>query len=101
MLYVASLSNIFLIDNWLVLHLINKAKLLWCCRRGILELDLILHKFAQIYLEQLNAQQLIIFDKLLAFADADLYDLLMGYVLPKEQDLIEFVKFIRSTYCVK
>jgi antitoxin CptB len=56
----------------------------WQCRRGLLELDLILEKFNRRYLAELNAAQLDEFRELLKLPDNDLLDLLMGRVLPPD-----------------
>jgi len=53
-------------------------KIRWHCRRGLLELDLILEKFNQRYLGGLDAEQLECFKELLAFYDNDLLDLVKG-----------------------
>ena len=53
-------------------------KIRWHCRRGLLELDLILERFNQRHLARLDAEQLARFTELLAFSDNDLLDLLMG-----------------------
>jgi antitoxin CptB len=53
-------------------------KIRWRCRRGLLELDLILEKFNQQYLGSLDAEQLECFEELLAFYDNDLLDLVKG-----------------------
>ena len=52
----------------------------WHCRRGLLELDLILERFNQRHLTALDAEELKRFTELLAFSDNDLLDLLMGRV---------------------
>jgi antitoxin CptB len=55
-------------------------KIRWHCRRGLLELDLILEKFNHQYLATLNPEQLEHFKQILAFPDNDLLDLVMGRV---------------------
>ena len=50
----------------------------WHCRRGLLELDLILNRFNERYLEQLSAEDLNAFESLLEEDDNDLLDLVMG-----------------------
>jgi antitoxin CptB len=50
----------------------------WNCRRGMLELDLILEGFLERHLDQLDSRQLEILDELLGYPDNDLLDLLMG-----------------------
>jgi len=54
----------------------------WRCRRGLLELDLLLKSFLENRLEQLDADQLKVFNELLDEADNDLLDLAMGRVEP-------------------
>lgn len=49
----------------------------WHCRRGLLELDLILERFNQRHLTGLNAVQLEQFKELLALDDNHLLDLIM------------------------
>lgn len=50
----------------------------WQCRRGLLELDLVLADFLACHLESLDGQQLEIFRELLSYPDNDLLDLVMG-----------------------
>lgn len=73
----------------------RKAKLLWHCRRGMLELDLILTRFAVTYLDRLSDEQVDAFDKLLTAIDPELYSWLMGYDHPMEKDLVDIVEFIK------
>ena len=53
-------------------------KIRWHCRRGLLELDLILERFNTKHLCSLNPEQIDRFKELLAFSDNDLLDLVMG-----------------------
>ncbi len=50
----------------------------WHCRRGLLELDLILEKFNRNHLASLSSEQLEEFKELLELPDNDLLDLVMG-----------------------
>lgn len=49
----------------------------WQCRRGMLELDLILEKFSRRHLGNLDPDQLERFKELLAYPDNDLLDMVM------------------------
>ncbi|WP_028373711.1 succinate dehydrogenase assembly factor 2 [Legionella lansingensis] len=73
----------------------KKAKLLWQCRRGMLELDLILNRFAERYIEELSERQLEAFDKLLNCSDPELYSWLMGYEQAADKELADIVEFIK------
>lgn len=44
----------------------------WRCRRGLLELDLLLRRFLDRYDSQLNEQQIELFESLLSLSDKDL-----------------------------
>ncbi len=50
----------------------------WNCRRGLLELDLVLAAFIERHLDKLNPGQLKVLQELLDYPDNDLLDLVMG-----------------------
>jgi antitoxin CptB len=54
----------------------------WRCRRGLLELDLVLQGFIERRLEQLDTDQLLLFNELLDEPDNDLLDLALGRAEP-------------------
>jgi antitoxin CptB len=74
----------------------DKARLEWHCRRGMLELDLLLQSFLKKGLDQLSAQQLKDFDLLLNCTDPELFAWLMGHETPEARELKEIVAFIRN-----
>ena len=55
----------------------ERDRILWQCRRGLLELDLVLQRFVEARLEQLSADETVALKLLLAFDDNDLLDLVM------------------------
>ncbi|ANN95604.1 hypothetical protein A9P84_07725 [Legionella pneumophila] len=73
----------------------EKSRLLWKCRRGMLELDLLLQKFIANEIDRLTENQLKAFDNLLTHNDPSLYAWLMGHEEP-EKELLEIVSFIRN-----
>ncbi|AMQ27868.1 TPA: succinate dehydrogenase assembly factor 2 [Legionella pneumophila] len=73
----------------------EKSRLLWKCRRGMLELDLVLQKFIANEIDRLTENQLKAFDNLLTHNDPNLYAWLMGHEEP-EKELLEIVSFIRN-----
>ena len=48
----------------------------WRCRRGMLELDIVLQRFVDKYYTQLNETELQQFDTLLNLPDNDLWDMI-------------------------
>jgi antitoxin CptB len=76
----------------------KKAKLLWQCRRGMLELDLILQRFTQNHLESLSDKQIEAFSALLACTDPQLYALLMEHEEAETHEIAEIVSFIVSQH---
>ena len=56
----------------------ERDRILWHCRRGLLELDLVLVSFVQRDYDGLDAQGKAAFLKLLEYPDNDLLDLVMG-----------------------
>ncbi len=74
---------------------INK-RLLWSCRRGMLELDLLLKDFIYQGYNSLELPDRKIFKILLDYPDAVLFDLLMGKSIAADEGIASVVKKIRS-----
>ncbi|MGB5396425.1 MAG: succinate dehydrogenase assembly factor 2 [Gammaproteobacteria bacterium] len=66
-------------------------RLRWRCRRGMLELDLLLNDFLDTKFEHLDQRQLELFEILLDYPDQVLLDLLLGKVPASDPALAEFV----------
>ena len=71
-------------------------KIRWQCRRGLLELDLILEKFNQQHLAGLDPEQLERFQELLAFPDNDLLDLVMARAAVPDRRYNNVLQLLRS-----
>jgi antitoxin CptB len=76
----------------------DKARFEWHCRRGMLELDLILQQFLTKGLDKLSVQEIKDFDLLLTATDPELYSWLMGYEEPQDEELKAIVAIIRNTH---
>lgn len=76
----------------------EKARLAWHCRRGMLELDLILQRFLEQGLDKLSAEELNAFDSLLSCTDPELFAWLMGQLDPEDNELKAIVTTIRNQY---
>jgi antitoxin CptB len=70
-------------------------KLRWSCRRGMLELDVLLGNFLEEVFITLSEQDQATFVDLLAENDQDLFTWLTGHVTPPEQKLALMVEKIR------
>lgn len=55
------------------------ARLKWACRRGMLELDVLLRPFVDVAWDELNYQEKVLFEQFLTEDDPDLYAWLMGH----------------------
>lgn len=73
-----------------------KAKLAWQCRRGMLELDVILIPFLENHFDLLELSQQKVFVELLKEADPDLYTWLMGYGHSDNEAFNSLIQVIRS-----
>lgn len=73
----------------------HKAKIKWHCRRGMLELDLLLNQFLTRYFDDLTEEQVGSFEQLLEFSDPELYAVLLGNKQPEDRNLKEIVKLIK------
>lgn len=74
----------------------RKAKIQWQCRRGMLELDLILIRFLQKGLDTLTEPQLVAFETLLTYPDPVLLAWLMGQEKPSDEGLLDLLRVIRA-----
>ena len=73
----------------------QKSRLKWHARRGMLELDLILGRFVEKYLDILSNEQLDLFEHFLTQADPDLYAWLMEYEQPTNPEFTTIIKLIK------
>ena len=64
-------------------------RLLWRCRRGMKELDILLERFARRELPNASAGQRSAFARFLDLPDPLLVDYLLGQVIPPEAELAE------------
>lgn len=55
-------------------------RLSWRCRRGLLELDIVLQRFSEKHLRELNKQELLAFDSLLDLPDNEFLDVITSKV---------------------
>jgi antitoxin CptB len=74
----------------------ERARLLWQCRRGMRELDLLLQAFAEAEIEGLDATEKAAFEGLLARPDAELAELLLGASEPMDGTTADVVARIRT-----
>lgn len=79
-------------------HHPSDAKLIWNCRRGMLELDLMLARFVERHLSQLNLEERLLFERLLEYPDPVLYALLMDQIEVEDEELNRFANTIRTHY---
>lgn len=54
----------------------NRERTRWRCRRGLLELDIVLQRFVDNHYEKLDEEALRQFEALLDLADNDLWDMI-------------------------
>jgi antitoxin CptB len=69
----------------------------WQCRRGMLELDLLLNNFVDKEVESLTAEQELTFQLLLSYPDQTLLDLLLGNSVSSDLPVTILVKKIQLT----
>lgn len=75
-------------------ELMSKPKLRWACRRGMLELDILLAPFVEDGYDALSLEQKQVFEQLLACDDPDLFAWFMGHgkaANPAIQQMVETI----------
>ena len=75
---------------------IHHERLRWACRRGMLELDLLLQPFCEKIFLQLDAHDQMLFERLLTFTDQQLFDWLVRYQEPSDPELIPLIERVRK-----
>lgn len=75
---------------------INRKKLEWQCRRGMLELDVILSPFLSQHFDNLSGVQQQAFVELLSHPDPDIYTWVMGFGQCEHAFLGEILAKIRQ-----
>lgn len=73
------------------------AHLRWRCRRGLLELDLLLGAFLNHGYGTLDAAEAAVFENLLALPDPQLLRYLLGLEFPADQGWARVIAHIRRT----
>lgn len=69
----------------------------WHCRRGLLELDIILTRFLESGYSRLSEAQRIVFSGLLEYADNDLWDFVSGRNASADAAEEEVLNLLRET----
>jgi antitoxin CptB len=75
----------------------EKSRILWRCRRGIKEMDIVLQDFIKDSYDELNNENKSAFSKLLEEEDLDILNWILGKDKPEDATLIEIIKKIRSS----
>ena len=74
----------------------DEARLRWQCRRGMLELDLMLESFVEKRYEDLPIKSKKAFHQLLNCQDQILLDYLLGQDVPTDKDIADVAKQVRD-----
>ena len=75
----------------------SDSRLRWRCRRGMLELDLMLNTFLDKEYGHLNNNQKIVLDQILDYPDQLLFDLFLGFMQSSDRDVASLVSVIRKS----
>ncbi len=75
---------------------LNETRLRWQCRRGMLELDLMLETFVEKRYADLPIKTKHAFHQLLKCQDQFLLDYLMGQDVPTDKDVADVAKQVRD-----
>jgi antitoxin CptB len=72
----------------------NKPRLRWACRRGMLELDILLGPFVDEAYDALSQENKDIFERLLVCQDPELFAWFMGHEKCKDAEINSMVQLI-------
>ncbi len=68
----------------------------WRCRRGLLELDIVLGRFIEQRYAELDEAQQLAFDALLDMPDTTLWDMITGKAAPQEDDQRAVLELLKT-----
>ena len=72
-------------------------RLRWDCRRGMLELDLVLTGFLDKYYPKLTESQVKVFKELLDYPDTELWDMIIARTEPADNTMKTVLQLIRAS----
>ena len=75
----------------------ERSRLIWRCRRGIREMDILLQEFIERSYDNLNDEEKAWFEKLLDEPDLDILNWILGKSSPQSDELMHIVSIIRQT----
>jgi antitoxin CptB len=73
---------------------VSLSRLLWACRRGMLELDVLFMPFVKEAYSELNDKHKLAFQRLLTCEDPELFSWFMGHKACPDPELAEMVDVI-------
>jgi antitoxin CptB len=73
----------------------NISKLQWACRRGMLELDVLLSNFLQEAYSDLSLEDKHLFIELLSYEDPAIFAWIMGHETPTDANILKITDAIR------
>jgi antitoxin CptB len=72
-------------------------QLRWACRRGLLELDLLLNAYMDKIYDKLSDQEKRQFISLLDMQDQEMYEMLTGKTSPNDKEVAKLLEKIRES----
>jgi len=75
----------------------EKSKLLWRCRRGVKELDVLFTRFVELSYDDLPETEKEAFNKLLDIEDPDILGFMLYNITPADSDVANIVEKIHTS----
>lgn len=75
----------------------HRARMRWRCRRGMLELDIVLQRFIDKHYARLGASQLEQFETLLSLSDHDLWAMIAGKATVPDETFLSLLKLLQQS----
>lgn len=77
-------------------HTERRARLHWQCRRGMLELDLVLQEFLDDHYDRATVEVQRAFETLLSYPDPLLLEYVMGHMVPTDPQISHVIARLRT-----
>ncbi len=74
----------------------HRSKLIWRCRRGMKEMDILFEKFMSNSYDNLSKGEQVLFEEFLNETDSDINDWILDRAIPGNSDYIPFVNYLKT-----
>jgi antitoxin CptB len=74
----------------------HRSRLIWRCRRGMKEMDILFEKFMNNSYDNLSKEEQVHFEEFLNETDSDINDWILDRAIPDNSEYIPFINYLKT-----